>query len=212
VRYPDFEKILLRQPGIIRVERLTDEVADELCYLEYSTDNVGFAPNYSLGLIDIFEKDAKMVLFCSPEFEMFTEPFMDIVNTGKGKRIGHDVMDSDLEKYDSKTYIWLTDNVFCDMAELTRDPLWCVMRSLSMDIEGFSEDMDPRVFYPCSASAEYLNGLFSCSDEVTATVLLGVNGVEYDRSIRMISIICIDAVLESMDYRSCFRHVFVVHG
>ena len=177
MRYSDFLEVLSHHPGIIHAELLTDEVANEICYLEYNYDNVGFAPNYSLGLIDIFEKDLKMILFCDQNFEMFTEPFLDIIDT-QGHIIGHDVMDSELNNYNSNSYVWLTDNVFCDMNAMGGNQLRCVMRSLKLNIDGISDSMSPRVFYPCSATADYLNDLFCYSDKASATVLIGIDGIE----------------------------------
>jgi len=177
VLYTDFSKALLLHPGIVRIELLTDELVKEVQSIEYSSENVGFMPIDPIGLKDITDRDLKLILFCSHEFPMFTELFMDIVDS-RGTLVGHDIPLGEKEKYDSPCAIWLTDNLFFDMSLMSEHHLKTVIRSLALNLEGV-EEVKPRVFYPCVSTAEHLNKRFGVSGMITATILLGVDGVRF---------------------------------
>lgn len=178
VKYSDFSKALLLHPGVVRIELLSDELLKEIHDIEYSPENMGFMPIDSVGLIDVSKQKLKLILFCSKEFKMFTEPFMDIIDT-RGRRIGHDVLDHDKPRYSCPEFIWLTENLFFDPDILCENELRCVIRSLSFEMEGLEKGVKPRVFYPCKPVADMLNQRFGATGKITATVLLGVNNVEF---------------------------------
>lgn len=178
VQYSDFAKALLNHPGIIRIELITGDVRKEIEDIEYSPMNVGFAPNDPMGLQDVLGKDLRLILFCSHEFRMFTEPFIDIVDS-RGSLIGHDVMDCEKDKYDDPDLVWLTSNIFMNPNLVTEHHIKSVIRSLALDVEGLPEDILPRVYYPCTATAEHLNDRYGVAGKISATVLVGVDGVKF---------------------------------
>ncbi len=176
--YRDFAKSLLMHPGIVRMEQITDGVLKDIQDIEYSPANIGFVPNDPIGLQDIEDKDLKLILFCSNEFKMFTEPFMDLVDS-RGELVGHDVLEAEVPKYAGKDYVWLTRNLFIDTRLITEHHIKCLIRSLSFDLDGIPDDVRPRVFYPCSTTANSLNRKFGITGKISATVLLGVDNVEF---------------------------------
>jgi len=178
MNYGDFSKALLLHPGVVRLELLTDEVMDHIAELEHSPLNVGLMPIDPEGLHDISKKRLQLILFCSTEFPMFTEPFIDIVD-GRGNLIGHDVLDKDKGEYDSDDYIWLTNNIFFDLTKMTEYGIRGVIHSLSLDVKGVPDNVCPRVYYPCKATADWLNERYDAMGRISATVLVGVNGVEF---------------------------------
>ena len=178
MKYVDFSKALLLHPGVIRLELLTEDVMIDIKRLEHSPLNTGFTPVDPEGLHDIAQKDLRLILFCSNEFPMFTEPFIDIFD-GRGNLIGHDVMDKDLDQYTSSDFVWLTNNIFFDMTKMTEYGLRSVIHSLALNVEGLPEDIGPRVYYPCKHTADFLNKEFNAQGKISATVLVGVNGVEF---------------------------------
>jgi len=164
-------------PGIVRIELLTEELEETVREIEHSPYNIGFTPVDPVGFGEICRFDLKLILFCSSEFPMFTECFMDIIDS-RGDLIGHDVLDKDKHLCNSKRLVWLTDNLFVDTALMSEYPLKTVIRSLSMDIEG-AEEAEARVYYPCTEAADCLNEMFGATGKITATVLLGVNNVRF---------------------------------
>ena len=174
--YVDFSKALLLFPGIVRIELMDDDLLSMIHGIEHSDQNVGFMPNYPLGLKEISEYSLRLILFCSSEFPMFTEPFMDIIDS-RGKRVGHDVLDEDLHEYDDPQNIWLTRNIFFNPGECCDYNLTCVIRSLALDLPNMPDDVRPRVYYPCRATAETLNQRFGVKGKIVSTVLIGVDNV-----------------------------------
>ncbi len=174
--YQDFSKSLLLHPGIVRIELLSEDIKKEIYDIEYSTENVGFFPVDPVGLIDVCSHDLKLILFCSMDFNMFTGPFMTLID-GKGEVVGHDILDNERDQYDSPDYIWLTSNLFFDMSLLTEYGVRCVMGSLPLDLDDLPKDIRPRVFYPSKATADMLNHRFGATGNICSTVLLGVNNV-----------------------------------
>ncbi len=164
-------------PGVVRIELLTEELEEKIRGIEHSPYNIGFTPVDPVGFGEICGFDLKLILFCSSEFPMFTERFMDIIDS-RGTLIGHDVMDSDKHLFSARRLVWLTDNLFVDTAMMSDYPLKTVIRSLQMDIEGV-EDADVRVYYPCADAADYLNEMFGATGKITATVLIGANNVKF---------------------------------
>ena len=175
--YNDFSKALLLHPGIVRIELLTDELVSEVKDIEYSSKNVGFTPIDPIGLHDILGKDLRLILFCSNEFQMFTECFMDIVDS-RGTLVGHDIQPEEKDQIVGEGIIWLTDNLYFDLALVNEHHLKTVIRSLALHIED-ADEVEPRVFYPCVETADHLNDRFGVSGKIVATVLLGVDGVEF---------------------------------
>lgn len=93
-------------------------------------------------------------------------------------------MDEEKHLFQSRDYVWLTKNLFFDMSLMTEHHLKTVIRSLALELEGVDDDISPRVFYPCTATADHLNRVFGASGKITATVLLGVDGIDF-RSLRL---------------------------
>ncbi len=178
MNYSEFSRCLLLHPGVIRIELLTDDLLKDVHRIEYSKENVGFLPNDPIGLLDIEKHTLGLILFCSHEFPMFTESFMRIVDS-KGEVIGRDVMDWELEQMDSPDYVWLTKNLYFDISNLTDYGMKCLIGSLDLKVEGLPEAVRPRVFYPCSTTAKYLNKMFGAEGKICATVLVGVDGIEF---------------------------------
>lgn len=178
MNYSEFSRCLLLHPGVIRIELLTDDLLKDVHRIEYSKENVGFLPNDPIGLLDIEKYTLGLILFCSHEFPMFTESFMRIVDS-KGEVIGRDVMDWELEQMDSPDYVWLTRNLYFDISNLTDYGMKCLIGSLDLKVEGLPEAVRPRVFYPCSTTAKYLNKMFGAEGKICATVLVGVDGIEF---------------------------------
>jgi len=178
VRYSDFSKALLLHPGVVRIELLTDELLKRVYDIEYSPLNIGFMPIDPVGLLDISAYDLKLILFCSNEFPMFTEPFMDIVDC-KGRIVGHDVLDEDKSQYDDCGYIWFTNNLFFDPYVECDYRMKCVIKSLALNVEGVPDRIKPRVYYPCKPAADLLNEMHDAKGRISATVLVGVDGVSF---------------------------------
>ena len=178
VHYTEFSKALLLHPGIIRLELLTKDLMEEVRSIENSPLNVGFMPIDPVGYGEVCSKKLKLIAFCSTEFPMFTERFMDIVDS-RGMMVGHDVLDSEKAEYDSKDYIWLTNNLFFDMTMMGEHHLKCAIHSLALNVEGLDDGICPRVYYPCAASADHLNEKFGASGKVSSTVIIGVDGITF---------------------------------
>jgi hypothetical protein len=178
VHYSDFSKALLLHPGVVRIEMLTDDILEEVRGIEYSPLNFGFTQVDPAGLGEVADYDLKLILFCSSRFPMFTESFMDIVDS-RGNLVGHDIMEKDKIRYIGDQYVWLTSNLFFDMTLVTEHHLKTVIHSLGLHIDGLPSDVRPRVYYPCAASADHLNEEFGITGKVNATVLVGVNNVEF---------------------------------
>ena len=178
VLYSDFSKALLLHPGVVRIELLTDDLEKKIGEIEHSPSNIGFAPIDPVGFGEICRYDLKLIIFCSSEFDMFTDCFMDMVDS-RGQLIGHDIMDSEKYLYQSKQYVWLTDNLFVDMTLMTEYQIKSIIRSIPLKIEGLEEDVQPRVYYPCASSANYLNEKFGAMGKISITALVGVNNVEF---------------------------------
>lgn len=176
--YRDFSKFLLLHPGIVRIELLSDDILEEVRGIEWSSKNINFAPVDPVGLRDIEERDLRLILFCSSEFPMFTDSFMEIVDS-RGESIGHDVLISERHKYESPDHIWLTSNLFFDIKLLSDYYIKIIIKSLSMDIDGLPEDVSPIVFYPCAATANYINDRFNVTGKIVSTLLMGVDGVKF---------------------------------
>lgn len=174
MNYSEFSKALLLHPGIVRIEALSDEIVEDLKGIEYSPSNVGFTPIDPIGLSEIFCKRTRLILFCSNEFRMFTEPFMNIIDD-RGNLIGHDVLPSEKHLYDSKCYIWLAENLFVDASLMTGYGIRTVIHSLPLQVEGIPDETNPRIFYPSVTSANYLNKRFDITGKIVATILLGAD-------------------------------------
>ena len=178
MKYSDFSKALLLHPGIVRIELLTDDLMDEIRDIEYSPLNISFAPVEPIGLVDVAEKNLRLLLFCSYEFPMFTDHFMTIIDS-TGSVVGHDVLKNEKENYKDSGYIWLTDNLFFDVSLLTDHYLKIVIDSLPLRLEGLPDDIRPIVFYPCTATANHINERFKVKGKICSTVLIGVDGIEF---------------------------------
>lgn len=81
VLYSEFSKALLLHPGVVRIELLTEDLERQIRDIESSPANVGFTPVDPVGLGDVCGRGLRLILFCSNEFPMFTEPFMEIVDS-----------------------------------------------------------------------------------------------------------------------------------
>ena len=153
MHYADFSKALLLHPGVVRLELLTDDSMECINEMEHSPLNASLMPVDPEGLHDIAKKELQLIAFCSSDFPMFTEPFIDIID-GRGNLIGHDVLDKDKDQFDSDDYIWLTSNIFFDITKMTEYGIRSVIHSLSLDVKGIPEEIHPRVYYPCKMTAD----------------------------------------------------------
>ncbi len=99
MHYSDFSNALLLHPGIVRIEPLSDSLISVIREMEYEHSNEGVMLSVPVGLNEVAEKQLKLILFCSINFRMFTEPFMEIIDD-RGTTIGHDVLMGTQEKYD----------------------------------------------------------------------------------------------------------------
>lgn len=173
--YSEFVDVLSAFPGVVRFEALSQDIMRRVMDLEYSPRNIGFTPVDPEGVLEISNKNVHMVLFCDGKFPMFTQPFMDILDKN-GRLIGFDIMDRDKHIFNSDNFIWLTDNLFVDIAMLdSRGELRTVMHSVSFPMPGLPDDVKPRVYYPSIETARYLNKHFRIKSRVVSTVLLGVD-------------------------------------
>jgi len=91
MRYSDFSKSLLLHPGIVRIEPLNEDLMGKIKKMEYEHADEGVMLSDPVGLNEIFSKDVRMLLFCSIKFRMFTEPFMEIIDS-RGTVVGRDVL------------------------------------------------------------------------------------------------------------------------
>jgi len=99
MHYSDFSKALLLHPGVVRIEPLSDDLINKIREMEYEHSNESVMPSVPVGLNEISYKKLKLILFCSINFGMFTEPFMEIIDE-RGTRIGHDVLFGTQGDYD----------------------------------------------------------------------------------------------------------------
>ena len=173
--YSEFVNVLSAFPGVVRFETLTQEVLRSVMDLEYSPRNIGFTPVDPEGILEVSNKNLNMVLFCNHDFPMFTQPCMDILDKN-GRLIGFDIMDRDKHIFHSDNFIWLTDNLFVDISQLdSRGELTTVIHSVQFPMPGLPEDVKPRVYYPSTETAKFLNKHFKIRTKVVSTVLLGVD-------------------------------------
>jgi len=177
MHYSELSKALLTHPGVVRLEYLSDDVQEAVGEIEYSPNNVGFTPIDPAGLNEVCSMPLRLIMFCSAEFQMFDQTFIDIVDT-RGELVGHDVLGQDRHLYESDDYIWLADNIVLDLTAMSDYPLRTVIHSFPFRVDG-AEGVEMRLFYPSVMSAEYLNDRFGARGKIVATVLLGVNGVEF---------------------------------
>jgi len=68
-------------------------------------------------------------------------------------------------------------NLYININLVTDYPMRNYIHSLPLQIDGVSDDVCPRVFYPCLYTARYLNGMFGMKDNIVATVLLGADNI-----------------------------------
>jgi hypothetical protein len=178
VKYSDFSKTLLLQPGIIRIELLTDDVINDLRRIEFSPMNFSFMPVDPVGFSDIASRDLKIILFCTQDFYAPLEPFMDLIDS-RGTRIGHDIRESEKHLYDSPDYIWLTDTMFFDVSLITEFEMKCVIHSVNFKVEGMPDSIKARAFFPCTSSVAYLFDKYGATGKVISAIMVGVEGVEF---------------------------------
>ncbi len=177
--YSDFASSLARYPGVVRFEILSQDALDEVMSLEYSPRNIGFTPVDPEGIREVMRKQVTLVLFCNARFPMFTQPCMDILDKN-GRLIGFDILDEDKHIFNSENFIWLTNNLFVDIAQLdTRGDLVTVIHSVSLNMPDVPEDVRPRVYYPSSETADYLNSYYGMNDGTVSTVILGADIVQF---------------------------------
>ena len=173
--FEDYVNCLMKWPGVMRFETLTQNVIDHVMDLEYSPRNIGFTPVDPRGMKEVTDMTSTMVLFCNSDFPMFTQPCMDILDEN-GRLIGFDIMDQDRHIFNSKNFIWLTKNLFVDTSQLdTRGSLTTVIHSVRMNVPGVPDEVKSRVYYPCMNTARYLNDYFKIKNRVLSTVILGVD-------------------------------------
>ena len=177
VDYNEFSELLLRHPGIIRVELLPDELVETITEIETTFPHFGMTLVEPTGLKDICKKKLKLVLFCTDDFPMFTNRFMNFLDSG-GSLIGHDVLPHEKHLYDNPNYVWLTDHIFIDLSRLRDQYTKCVLASIPFKVEGLPDEYEPIVYYPCMKTADIINTHYDVGKNVIATVLLGVDGIK----------------------------------
>lgn len=178
MRYRDFSKSLLLHKGIVRIELLSEDIANKLIELDFAPNKDAFMPQDPVGLNEVLSKDLKLILLCSNEFEMFTEPFMDLVDC-RGNIVGHDIVGDD--KTGLEDMIWICSNIYLDPNLLTEHRIRNVIHSVPLHLEGIPEEIRPRVFYPSLDSYRYLKEKFGAKGNIASIAVLGVNGVEFNR-------------------------------
>jgi hypothetical protein len=119
-------------------------------------------------------------MFCSREFEMFTETFIDIVDS-RGGLVGHDVLMSERNQYDSDQYVWLAENIFVDLTALSDYTIKTIIHSFPLQISGVS-DVVTRAYYPSATAADYLNSRFGAQGKIVSTIIIGVDGVHFRKA------------------------------
>lgn len=176
--YSEFSEFLLRHIGILRVELLPVELVETITEIENTFPHFGMSLVEPIGLKEIRGKELQLVLFCSDEFPMFTNRFMNFLDSS-GSLIGHDVLPSEKHLYDNPNYLWLTEHIFIDLSKLRDKYTKCVLASIPFNIEGLPEEIKPIVYYPSPKTADILNEHYHVDHNVIATVILGVDGVKY---------------------------------
>jgi len=78
--------------------------------------------------------------------------------------------------------VWLTSNLFFDSSLISSPDIKTVIHSLPIDIPGVPHSVNPRVYYPCSDSADFLNKKFGTDDKAISTIILGLDNVRLERS------------------------------
>ncbi len=177
MHYSEFSKALLTQPGVVRLEYLDDGLMKEIGEIEHSPNNVGFTPVDPVGFTEVCSMPLRLIMFCSKEFKMFTETFMDIVDS-RGGVVGHDVLITERQQYDSDRYVWLAENIFIDMSALSDYTIKTVIHSFPLQIEGLN-GVETRAYYPSATAADYLNSRFGAQGKIVATIILGADGVHF---------------------------------
>jgi hypothetical protein len=177
VLYSEFYKKLLLHPGIIHAEILTEDILERVRQIEASFPHFGVTVVDPVGLHEIEKKGLKLILFCNDDFPMFTDHFMNFIDSS-GSLIGHDVLPSEKHKYDNPNYVWLTDHIFMDLTRLGDCYTKCVLSSMPLKVNGLPKGVEPIVYYPCLETVELINTRYKEGRNAIATVLVGVDGVE----------------------------------
>ena len=174
--YSEFSELLLRHPGVLRVEVLPDDFLDDIMDIENSFPHFGVTDVEPIGFKEICKKDLRMVMFCTDDFPMFTNRFMNFLDKS-GSLIGHDILPSEKHQYKNPNYVWLTEHIFIDLSKIRDNYAKCVLSPIPLKVEGVPDSIAPIVYYPCLKSADMMNTHFNVGRNVIATVLLGVDGV-----------------------------------
>ena len=180
MRYSEFEKILKEQSGDIRLVPLSSEIVNVLKGFEYSPPSNGFLPVDVVGFREIIGSQMSfVVLSCGGKLSFKTEPFMKLVDS-RGNVVGHDIQLSEKHLYDSPDYIWISDDLFFDAKKVEGYEMTCEIHAVKLNIDLLPDDIEARIFFPCTSSVEFLIDSFGLDENKTSVMLMGVDGLEPD--------------------------------
>ena len=177
MRRSEFEEAVSGMPGIVRLNKLTDDVLREIGKFEFSAPANGFLPVDPVGFTDVACSPGRYALYFNEGLMHFEpEPFMDLVDS-RGTVVGHDIVLSEKHLYDSPDYIWISDNMFFDMKKVAGLEMRCLIKSVRYRPGPIPEDVVAKVFFPCTSTVEYLLNHCGFGQDVSV-VLMGVDGLE----------------------------------
>ena len=179
MRYSEFVSTISKQPGVIRLVPLAGDTISVLRNHESSEPSNGYLPVEHAGFEEVVGCPYSFVLFFTHDLSFELQPFMNLVDS-RGVVVGHDILPSQREEYESPDHIWLSDTLFFDMKKVEGRAIRCVIHSIGYHPEFLPESAEIRLCFPCTSSFSLLQERYGPDIEDPSLVLIGIEGIGPD--------------------------------
>lgn len=167
--------------GVIDVRLMSREKVQEIVEIEDSIVSVSCGLRMeNSGVGTCASKEFVFAMLCSSDFPRPSEITMEMVDDD-GTVVGHDVPPCLMEEFgERKDVIWIADTFIMYPSKVTAKDARMVLHASRLKDARLPNDLAPWLFYPSVSSALKLNDELGFEGNGRSTILLGVDGLEFD--------------------------------